>query len=157
MEILEAAPQKLWKYVSKHLQLPQEAQICDPRQTTTLFGDINIFPGVFAPNQCHGIDETGESRLYRESFVPNSRDFDIPRWSEGVPASVTFAITRSWKKCLLTHKLGANKVNLGQWVWSKEINDLLGLLMKGSFLVLSWEGLLCTLRWSRLLCRNNEL
>ena len=50
VEILEAVAQTLWKYVSKHLHLAQEARICDPWETTTLVTLAHFLMGVHLTN-----------------------------------------------------------------------------------------------------------
>ena len=61
--------QKIWKYLSKHLQFAKEVRIYAPPQIATLFVAIEDFPRVFPSDQCQAIVDSGEWRLFRENVV----------------------------------------------------------------------------------------
>ena len=81
---MRTAKDKIWKYVSKHMDFAKQARILDPRQIARLSPEITQFPDIF-PSSIHDeVVKSGEWSLYRESIQAQSPKFDILQWWESM-------------------------------------------------------------------------
>ena len=84
LDVVRQAKEKLWKYVSKHMDFAKQARVVDPRQIARLSPEITQFPDIFPSSIRDQVVDSGEWNLYRESIQPDSQKFDLLQWWESM-------------------------------------------------------------------------
>ena len=84
LDVVRQAKEKLWKYVSKHMDFAKQARVVDPRQIARLSPEITQFPDIFPSSIRDRVVDSGEWNLYRESIQPDSQKFDLLQWWESM-------------------------------------------------------------------------
>ena len=84
LDVVQCACDKLWKYVSKHMELAKQARVLDPTIMAPLPSDINQFPLIFPDNLQSIIVDNGDRDLYRANVHSSTPKFDILQWWEAM-------------------------------------------------------------------------
>ena len=67
LEVMEAAMEKLKKYLFQHMDVAKQSRVLDPTQLGSLSHDIALYPHVFPTDVCTRIEQSGECPLYLDS------------------------------------------------------------------------------------------
>ena len=84
LQVVQAAMEKLKKYLFKHMDVAKRARVLDPTQIGSMCQDISQYPHVIPSELCPSIEQSGEWKLYLDSVQPSTQKFDILGWWEGM-------------------------------------------------------------------------
>ena len=83
-QFIEAAASKIWKDISKQLELAKQMILCDPRPIALLPLEITAFPLIIPRQSFSDILDSVKWRSYRDYAILDSPRFDVIEWWIGM-------------------------------------------------------------------------
>ena len=75
LKVVQAAMEKLKKYLLKHMDVARQARVLDPTQIRSISHDISQYPHVIPSELCPRIEQSGEWKLYLDGVQPTHRNW----------------------------------------------------------------------------------
>ena len=84
LSVIEAACDKLYKYLKSHTSTAKQARVLDRTRLSVLSNNIEDYPLIFPSTACTQIVDSGEWSVYLEHRCERVHQFDVLEWWHGM-------------------------------------------------------------------------